>query len=173
MDRGIINSIIRFGLLWALQVFFLKQIVWGWSGESYLQVHLYPLFIMLLPFRTPRPLVIFLGFLLGLSIDFFYETLGMHAAALVFTAFIRGIILGGIRPREGYGLKDSPTKASLGDAWFFRYAAFALAAHLLFYFSVEAFTFVYIQTIIIKLVISWIASMAFLLAGVYIFNPKM
>ena len=173
MDRAIINSIIRFGLLWALQVFVLKQIAWGWGGQSYLQVQLYPLFVLLLPLRMPRPLVVFLGFLLGISIDLMYETLGMHAAALVFTAYVRYGILQLLLPREGYALTDKPTKDSLGDVWFLRYAALVMFVHLLFYFSVEAFTFMYIGTILLKLVISWVVSMAFLLAAVYVFNPKM
>ena len=34
MDKALTNSIIRFVLLWALQVFLLKQIYWGWGGED-------------------------------------------------------------------------------------------------------------------------------------------
>lgn len=172
MDKAISNSIIRFFLLWALQVFFLKQIAWGWDGVVYLQVHLYPLFILLLPFQTPKSLTIVLGFFLGLAIDWLYETPGMHAGALVFTAYARSFVLRILTPREGYNIKDHPTKNALGHTWFFRYAATLLFLHLFFYYSLEAFTFVYFKSILTKLAFSWFASLFFLLAGVYTLNPK-
>lgn len=172
MDKAITNSIIRFFLLWVLQVFILKQIIWGWEGVVYLQVFLYPLFILLLPFRTPRSLTILLGFILGLAIDWLYESPGLHAGTLVFTAFMRAIVLRILTPREGYSIKDHPTKKSLGQTWFFQYAATLLFIHLFVYFSLEAFTFVYFKSILLKILFSWLASMFFLLAGVYTINPE-
>ena len=96
----------------------------------------------------------------------------MHAGALVFTAFMRSIVLRILTPREGYNIKANPTKISLGGNWFMQYAAALLALHLFFYYSLEAFTFVYFQTILLKLFFSWIASMIMLLIVVYIFNPE-
>ena len=172
MDRAIINSIIRFFALWALQTLVLNQIYWGWDNQVYLHIHLYPLFILLLPFKTPRSLVLLLAFALGILIDFAAESYGIHAASLVFTAYMRSIIFRLIKPREGYSIKDTPTKHSLGDNWFLRYAGLMMYLHLFFYFSVEAFTFVYFGTIILKLFVSWVGSMFFLLMSVYITNPR-
>ena len=172
MNQAISNSILRFFILWAIQVFVLRQIAWGWDGETYLLIHLYPLFILLLPFSTPRLLVILLGFVLGISVDWIYNTWGVHASALVFTAYIRDVVLKILTPREGYSVKDLPTKSSLGDNWFLKYASLVLFFHLFFYFSVEAFTFVYFKSILLKLLFSWIGSMFFLLLTVYITNPK-
>lgn len=172
MDKAIQNSIIRFFLLWALQSFFLKQVYWGWGGEAYLQIHLYPLFILLLPLSTPRSVTLGTAFILGLLIDWWYESPGMHAGALVFTAYMRAAVLRILTPREGYNIKANPTKSSLGASWFIQYAAALMVLHLLFYYSLEAFTFVYFQTILIKLAVSWLASMLVLLIVVYIFNPE-
>jgi hypothetical protein len=172
MNKAISNSIIRFFLLWAIQVFVLRQITWGWGGETFLLIHLYPLFILLLPFNTPRLLLLPLGLLLGLSVDWIYHTWGVHASALVFTAYMRDFVLSILTPREGYSAKDLPTKSSLGDSWFLKYASLMLLLHLLFYFSVEAFTFVYFKSILLKLLFSWLGSMFFLLLSIYITNPK-
>lgn len=172
MDKAIQNSIIRFFLLWALQVFFLKQLYWGWDGEVYLQILIYPLFILMLPFRTPRSVVLVVAFALGLMVDWWYESLGMHAGALVFTAFMRAVVLRILTPREGYGLKSHPTKHSLGANWFLQYAATLMALHLFFYFSLEAFTFVYFKTILLKMFFSWAASMLVLTLSIYVFNPE-
>jgi hypothetical protein len=172
MDKAITNSIIRFFLLWLLQVFILKQVIWGWDGIVYLQVFLYPLFILLLPLNTPRGLTILLGFVLGLAIDWLYESPGLHAGALVFTAYARAFVLRILNPREGYGIKSHPTKKSLGQTWFFQYAATLIFIHLFVYFSLEAFTFVYFKSILLKVLFSWLGSMFFLLAGIYAINPE-
>ncbi len=172
MDAAIINSAIRFVLLWLLQVFVLKQIELGWGGEAYVFVILYPLFIMLLPVNAPRSLVILLSFVLGLSIDLLYETLGVHAAAATFTAFIRPLVLRLMSPRDGYNPKAVPTKDYLGSAWFLRYAGIMLFLHLFFYFSVQAFTFAYIVDILLRTFFSWVVSLLLLLASVYVFNPR-
>ena len=172
MDKSISNSIVRFLLLWLAQIFIFKQLFWGWGGEVYLQVHICVLFIILLPFNTPRGFILILAFALGLGIDFFYESYGIYAASLVFTAYMRSIVLSLLTPREGYGIKSHPTKDSLGDRWFVRYAGLLLLFHLFFYYSIEAFTFVFINTILLKTFFSWLGSMFFVLIIVYITNPK-
>lgn len=172
MNSTLTNSIVRFFVLWILQVFILQQVFWGWGGVVYLQVFLYPLFILLLPIATPRALVILLGFFLGIAVDWLYESPGMHASALVFTAYMRGLVFRILEPREGYAIKDTPTKKSLGDTWFFQYAALLLALHLFFYYSVEAFTYVYFSAIVLKTIFSWLASLFFVMVVVYLFNPE-
>lgn len=172
MNRTIANNILRFLLLGASQVFIFRFIDWQLGGVNYLHVQLYPLFILLLPLRTAPSLVILLAFLLGLSVDIFYETLGINAAAAAFSAWLRPLVLRIVQPREGYNYTQSPTKAYLGDAWFFQYSAIFMAFHLFIYFAVEAFTFVYIVQIIAKTVVSWLGSMLFLLMLIYPFNPK-
>jgi|APTNR8051073442_1049403.scaffolds.fasta_scaffold00211_37 hypothetical protein len=172
MDRRILNNILRFFLLGMVQVFLLYYITWELGGVNYLHIQLYPLFIMLLPFRTPPSLAMLLAFLLGFGIDLLYESLGIHAGAAVFTAYCRAGVLRVLKPREGYNITNSPTKAYLGDAWFFRYAALMMALHLFIYFSIEAFTFVYFVQIISKTAVSWTGSMLFLMMLTYVFNPK-
>jgi hypothetical protein len=51
------------------------------------------MFIALFPVKNNRIIIIFLSFLLGLTIDLFSDTGGIHAAACVFIAYIRPIIL--------------------------------------------------------------------------------
>lgn len=161
----------RLVLLWAMQVFILKSIALGWKGNVYLYVVLYPLFIILLPLRTPRALSLILAFILGLAIDVFYDSPGLHAGASVFTAYLRPFVLGWLEPREGYNVNHSPTKARLGFDWFWRYAAIMLAAHLFFYFSLMEFSPVYFLSILLKTLFSFATSYVFLLMVVFIFNP--
>ena len=172
MSSITITNGFRFIGLLLLQALILKRISIGWEGYLYINILLYPLFILLLPFKTPAPLVIFLGFILGLAVDLFYSSPGIHASALVFTSFLRGIVLDQMEPRGGYNLTFSPTKERMGFNWFMRYSSILMLLHLFFYFSVEVFTFVYIFSILLKTFFSFIFSMLFVIIVMFLFNPK-
>ncbi len=171
MSNLILTNAFRFLGLLLVQVLILKRIGIGWDNFPYLHVHLYPLFVLLLPLRTPKPLVMILAFVMGLSVDFFYDSLGVHASALVFMGFMRSFVLARLEPRGGYNTNFSPTKQRMGLPWFLRYASLLLAGHIFFYFSVEAFTFVYIVDIALKSLFTFAASLAFIVIYMFIFNP--
>ena len=172
MNSNIFNQIRRFILLFLLQILVFKSISLNVIGYEYLHILFYPLFILLLPLNTPRPVVVALGFLMGICVDFFYDSIGMHAAALTFTAFVRPQVLFFLEPRGGYNVNYSPTIRRMGSGWFFQYATAVTILHLFFYFSVEAFTFVYIIDIILKTVLSYIASIVCILAYMFLLNPE-
>lgn len=165
------KNIFRFLLLVFTQILILRQINLGQGFLSDFYFIIYPLFILLLPFRTPRWAVLLIGFFLGLFIDFGYNSLGVHASASVFTAFMRSPVIGVLEPRGGYNLTFSPTKARMGWGWFIRYASILLALHLLVYFSVEAFTFFYIGKILREAVASFLVSISIILIYQVILNP--
>ncbi len=171
MNNVIVVNVLRFVGLLLLQGLVFKNIGVGWESFPYLHIIVFPVFILLLPLRTPKTLVIFLAFVLGLSVDFLYDTLGVHASAAVFTGFIRSFLLRVFEPRGGYNMTYSPTIARMGLGWFVQYAAILMFAHIFFYFSVEAFTFVYIADILIKTIVSFLASMVFVMIFQLLLNP--
>ncbi len=172
MSGLVITNGIRFVVLLLLQVLVFKQLSPGIESFNYIHVILYPVFIILLPLRTPQALVLLLSFALGLSIDMFYDSPGVHAAASVFTGYLRGIVLYQMEPRGGYNVNFSPTKARMGLKWFAAYAAWLMAGHLLFYFSMEAFNFTYFADTLLRTVFSLVVSMGFLFAVMFMFNPE-
>lgn len=89
MNSIIAKNSIRFIILVLLQVMVLNHI----NFLGYINPYLYILFIILYPAKNNRSLFIFLGFLLGLSVDVFSDSGGVHAAASVTLAFIRPAIL--------------------------------------------------------------------------------
>ena len=89
MNSLLFQNITRWFLLVLMQVFILKQMYTNTAVLEHLHLLLYPLFIILLPIRTPNVLVMLLGFVTGLTVDLFYDSIGVHAAAAVFAAFIR------------------------------------------------------------------------------------
>jgi hypothetical protein len=127
---------------------------------------------MLLPVQTGRMLLIILGFILGISIDIFYDSPGLHASASVFTAFIRPYILSAIEPRGGYKINSVPNRDQFGLNWFARYVSILLALHLFWYFTIEVFQISQIFQILLKTMSSFIASILFISLYIIIFNPK-
>ncbi len=171
MSNIVFSNILRFFGLVIIQVFIFKKIVIGGSGFNYVSLFIYPLFLMLLPLRTPHLVLVLLGFVTGILIDAFYDSYGVHASASVFIGFIRPYVLNILEPKGGYMLNSSPTKRRLGPRWFFIYSSTILFAHLFFYFSVEAFTFSYIKEIIIKTVSSFLISIMIIMLYQFIFDP--
>lgn len=68
MNSSVGIHIFRFVGLLLLQGLILRRVSAGWMGYVYFDVLLYPLFIILLPLRTPRALVMVSAFLLGLGV---------------------------------------------------------------------------------------------------------
>ena len=172
MSNLVLTNTFRFLGLLFLQVLILQRVGIGWTSFPYIHILLYPLFIILLPMRTPKAAVMLLAFLIGISVDLFYSSPGIHASASVFTGFIRSFILARLEPRGGYNVNFSPTKERMGLNWFLRYAGILMAAHLFFYFSVEAFTFVFFIDILIKTLVGFVISMMFIILFMFIFNPR-
>ena len=129
-----LSNALRFGLVLFIQVFLFRQIGIGWGGREYLFVLFVPVFVALLPIRTPRPLVVVFAFLLGLFTDHFYETLGLHAAAATLVAYLRQFFLRFLEPRDGYKTKASPDGRDLGINWWMRYLAFTVGAYCVWLF---------------------------------------
>ena len=115
---------------------------------------LYPIIILGLPLSTPRSVLLILAFIVGLLVDLFYDSPGVHAGALVFTAYARSFVLGLIEPRGGYRIDNRLTIAQYGLNWFLLYLFTTLFLHIFIYFSLDAFTFVYFSKILINTIIS-------------------
>ncbi|MFH1005857.1 MAG: rod shape-determining protein MreD [Bacteroidota bacterium] len=118
MIHDIFRNIIRFFFLVLFQVLILNNI--GLLG--YVNPFLYVLFILMLPFTTPNWLILVLAFVLGISIDMFSDTGGIHAAASVMMAYMRPFILKLISPRDGYDMSLHPTFQYFGFSWFLSYS---------------------------------------------------
>ena len=83
-----INSV-RFFTLIIFQVLICNHI----NFLGYLNPYIYILFIVLYPVKNNRLLFIFISFLLGLIIDLFLDSGGIHAAAALTIAYIRPLVL--------------------------------------------------------------------------------
>lgn len=136
-----IRNIIKYGSSFILLVLFQGLILNNIELGGYVNPFLYVLFILALPFDTPDWLVLSLGFLIGIFIDSFMSTLGMHASATVFMAFMRVFVLRLFKPRDGFEFNATPNLQHMGLTWYLNYAAILIVLHHLFLFFVESFKF--------------------------------
>ena len=129
--------IIHFIVLVLLQVLILNNI----QISSYFNPFIYILFILILPLDINKSLLLLLGFILGITIDIFSDTMGLHAGACVFLAYIRPHILNSISTKEDYEPGTIPGININGFLWFLKYIIITTVAHHLFLFLVEIFSF--------------------------------
>lgn len=101
----------------------------------------YVMIILILPFETNRLLVILVSFLLGICVDYFYDSSGIHASACTILGFSRYYVLRYVAPREGYDVGVKPIIEDMGLEWFIRYAGTLILVHHFFLFYIEIFRF--------------------------------
>jgi len=150
MINEITNNTLRFIALILLQVLLLNNI----QFSGYINPFLYVMFIMMLPIETPVWLVIILGFVCGITMDFFSDSAGLHAAATTAMAYTRSHILKLFAPRDGYEIGMKPTLYSLGSTWFAYYSVLLVLIHHSILFTLEIFRFNEIGFIIGKTIVS-------------------
>jgi rod shape-determining protein MreD len=164
----IIRNIIRFILLVGVQVLIINNIELG----RFINPFLYVLFIIILPFETPKWLVLISAFLIGMTMDIFTDTGGMHAAACVFMGYIRPGILKLFSPRDGYEFGTQPTVQYLGIPWFLSYAGILVFAHHLILFFVEIFRFSEFFSTFLRVITSSIFTLLLVIVTQYLFYRK-
>jgi len=172
MNSLVIKSVIRAILLILLQGLVFRRIAFQMGDFAFIHLFIYPVIVLLLPIRTPRIFQISIAFVVGLAIDSFYQSYGIHASALVFTAYIRDFVIKLLEPYSGYDIDESPTMSQLGFSWFLSFSAILFFIHLFFYFSVEAFSFVFFFEIMMNTIFSFIASILLVVLYQLIFRSK-
>jgi rod shape-determining protein MreD len=141
-----------------LQLLVLKNFSFPILDKYVFTIFLYPLIIILAPLKTPKALVITLAFMMGLLMDLFYNSPGIHTSALVFVAFVRGIVLILMEPRRGYRIEDLPLATNYGLTWYAMYSGALLFFFVFFYFIVDIFTFYFFDKILVNTILCLIPS---------------
>ena len=159
MSNIILKNIIRFVLLILLQVLLFNNI----HFLKFITPNIYILFILLLPFETPKGLLLLLGFFTGLTLDIFDNTLGLHTIACTFSAFIRPWATTIISSKQDYEPGSYPGIKSLGFRWFFNYSFIVVAIHDISIFYLEIFKLTGFFETLLMAILNMIFSMIFIL----------
>ncbi|MFN0215034.1 MAG: hypothetical protein ACKVT2_12330 [Saprospiraceae bacterium] len=161
----------RFIGLVAVQSLLLNQMT-GAVG-TYFNVLLYPLFILFLPLQLPRPYLVLLGFAVGIAVDAWVPSYGVHASAGAFSGYIRSFALKRFAPKGGFSAKD-PIFSPVNIGWptFFQGASLFMVLHIFWYFSFSYFAPVFYLEIFAKTGAAWAFTMIFVALYAAMFNPK-
>lgn len=149
MIRILFKYAVIFISLVLVQVLILNQV----QFSGFFNPYVYILFIILLPLSTPRYLVMILGFFLGLVIDVFSNSLGIHSAATVFIAYARPLVIRMISNRED-DRSDYPGLQQNKLAWFVKYVTIMVLLHHMLLFYIEVFTFANFFNTLYRVVLS-------------------
>jgi rod shape-determining protein MreD len=168
MSKVIFANLVRFFFLIIIQVFLLKNVGYYNLATPFL----YILFILLLPFNTPNLLLFALSFLVGLTVDVFYDTPGVNAAACTVLALVRIIFIDVTVHRDGFDNEPEPRLGIMGFRWFLFYAIVATLFHHITLFLLETFHFAEIQYTLVRVVLSSLLTILLILIAEFIFYKK-
>lgn len=166
------THLFRLAIVLILQIIVFKNLNLNFGDSEFVHLLIYPVFVIFLPLKTPQALLLTIALVVGLTIDMFYDSAGIHASAYLVTAFSRNFVLKLIEPVEGYTTDQTLSVSSMGYIWIASFVALMMLIHVSWYFSVEAFSFVYLIQIVLKTLFSFIASMFFILLFITIFHQK-
>jgi rod shape-determining protein MreD len=163
----IVRNIIRFIVIFLFQVLVMDNVM----ISGYMVPYIYLLFIILLPFETPRWIVLLSGFFLGIGIDLFEHTLGMHTAATVLIAFVRPYFLDRLAPRDGYEPDTFPGIHYYGFQWFLKYTLLIVLLHHLVLFYLEVFQLQdFFSTLLRVILSSFLSASTIVLSQYFVFR---
>ena len=149
-----LSNFLLFLVVFALQVFALNNVAVYNVGFPLI----YPIVILMLPIRQPLYVVLLVSFLTGLSIDFFTNTGGLHAAALTLMGFARIFVLNKLEPQAEYGKEDQPGFVKFGARWMILYCLILILIHHFAYFFIEESAIRNIGEILLKTIVSSLIS---------------
>ncbi|HLW30740.1 MAG TPA: hypothetical protein VKX40_00660 [Aequorivita sp.] len=165
-NNEIIVNAGRFVILVFVQVFLLNNINLG----GYINPYVYILFILLYPLNGNKSLLIFLSFLLGLSVDIFEDSGGVHAAACAFIAYIRPVVL-----KYSFGISYEYNSVNLKKAApieRFTYITSMAILHHFVMFTLEIFSFQHMLLLLKSTLFSAFFTVILIFGSLIIFSKK-
>lgn len=121
---------------------------------DYFNAFPYVYFLLTLPVNIGQVWLLLIGFMLGLTMDLFTGTGGIHAAACTLIAYYRPFLLRAQSPREGFELHAVPNVSLYGFGWFAGYAALLVGIHHTVLFFLEVFRLTDFFHTLLKVILS-------------------
>jgi rod shape-determining protein MreD len=168
---------VNFIVIMMVQLFILNDIVIKSSitlmGIPVFIPLIYPLILLLLPVNTPHWLTMLLGFMVGITMDLFSNTPGVHASACVVLGYVRPYLLNLFFQQNIKELGDTvPTLFRMGFRSFLLYILFALVIHHCYYYIIQIWSFKNILLIVYKTILSTLLSIILIILSQLIFAKK-
>jgi hypothetical protein len=170
MLQTILNNIVRIAFLILLQSLVVSRMS---SLNGLILPWIYIFGILMLPFTTPRWLLLCICFFIGLIMDYFTGPLGLHTSACAVLGFAQPLVQRLLSPREGYDASEKPTIQRMGITWYITYAGLLSLIHHTWLFFLEVYRFSDFFFQIFHIILSAAATLLLMVIGQYlIYNSK-
>lgn len=166
-SRVVLVNIFRWLVLLFAQIFLLRNMAFYNLSTPFI----YVLFILVLPFRIPNLLLYTIALITGLTLDAFYDTLGVHTSASIALAFVRILFISVSLNREAID-EPEPSLGNMGFRWFSLYAVLCTFVHHLVLFFLEAFKFSSIGYTLGRTLLSVVFTLFTILLVEFIFHNR-
>lgn len=148
MNSILSANIIRFVVLLLVQVVICNSI----NFLGYINPYIYIIFIFLFPIKEDRLVLLLVSFVLGMLVDLFSDSGGVHAAAAVFLAYSRPVLL-----KTSFGMLYEHQSVKFSNTEIgslITYVTFGTLIHHFILFSLEIFNISNILLILKKTLFS-------------------
>ncbi|MES2545093.1 MAG: rod shape-determining protein MreD [Bacteroidota bacterium] len=166
MNSTLLYNILRFILLLAAQIVVFNNIDFG----GYINPFPYILFIILYPVNGNKSGLLITSFLLGLTMDFFCNSGGVHAASCLILAYIRPSVF-----KFSFGLSYEYQTVRIIDVLTperFSFILITVVVHHFSLFILEIFQVSFIWMILLRTIFSTIFTILICVLLIYIFKGK-
>ena len=166
MNSAVLVNIARFVLLLAAQILIFNNL----DFLGYINPYPYLLFIILYPVNGNKTGLLVASFFLGLILDMFCNSGGVHAAASLLLAYYRPYIF-----KFSFGLSYEYQTVKLNDVLTperFSFLAIAVVLHHFVLFILEVFRVSFLFEIILKTFVSTIFTLIICILIIYLIKPS-
>lgn len=159
----IITEIGRLLLIFALQVLLFDHLHIGSWGL----VMMYILFLINLPARIPRWAEMIIGFMVGMMMDVWHASIGIHIAACVALTFVRPLLLNNT-VQDVERIKDNLSSQNIGRAEYIKCAVILTVLHHFIVFSLETWNIQFWWMVLLQTLISSVMTLVIILGYEYL-----
>lgn len=165
--RTVINYCVSAFLLVVIQIFILNRLSLGYG----IYIMLPPVLLIILPFRMKLHYLMIIAFGMGLIMDVFMNTYGLHASSLVLIAYLRPVLYQFFSPSDEYTRGENThiyATASKAIAVLFS----MLLIHHFWFFTIESFSVDNYLYTLLRIGLSTIASFIACVLTFFLFFAK-
>ena len=166
MNNALILNIVRFIFLLAAQIVIFNNI----DLFGYINPYPYLLFILLYPVNSNRAGLLIASFLLGLSVDMFTNSGGIHAASCLILAYVRPVFF-----KFAFGLSYEYQTIKINDRLSperFTFIFISILTHHFILFILEYFKFTFILEASLRTIVTTIFTLIISIIIIYLFKPN-
>jgi rod shape-determining protein MreD len=166
MNSTLLVNIFRFVLLLALQILVFNNMNFG----GYISAFPYILFIILYPVNGNKANLLIASFFLGLIMDLFSNSGGVHATACVLLAYLRPYFF-----KFSFGLSYEYQTIKLNDVLTperFTFILLAVTTHHVTLFLLESFQITFFLDVLLRTLLSTLFTILTCIILIYLIKPN-